>query len=50
MINGVIFEKNEIGISGIGVITIQLRIEPPKRAPNLRISIGINRNLSVSMW
>jgi len=38
-----------MGISGIGVKTIQLSIDPPSRAPVLRIIIGIIRNLSVSI-
>lgn len=49
IIKGVIFEIKAIGISGIGVKTIQFRIEPPRSAPVLRIIIGITRYLSVSM-
>lgn len=50
IISGVIFDMKEIGISGIGVRTIQLRIDPPSRAPEDRIIMGIVRYLSVSMW
>lgn len=49
MISGMILEKKEIGISGIGVSTIQFKIDPPNSAPVLRIIIGMIRNLSVSM-
>lgn len=49
IIRGVILEMKEIGISGIGVRTIQFRIDPPRRAPVLKIIIGIIKYLSVSI-
>lgn len=49
IINGVILERNWIGISGIGLSIIQFKIDPLNKAPVLSIIIGRIKNVSVSM-